>query len=634
MAVIVFILIIISPTILLTVLFNKKYERMIPVTCALISLILFFSGLLKLLTAGVITILVMAIGCLSWSVFELIKKGKVKAFFTNLFSEGFIAFLILSIVAVRSVSGKLFDSWDEFSHWGDIVKAMSFLDDFGTNSLSFSLFKNYPPGMSLLQYFLEKLFMFFPKGHFEEWLTYFVYQVYCFSFLIPLFCLKTQKGAGSRIVSGLLSAAVVFFAPLTFAGDIWRYLYIDPFLGVVFGAGAAGVCLEKNKKDFEYHMFIWASCFSLALGKDSGLLFGVFLFLFYIVDYLISDCKESKIDIRSLLLPLCVAIFSFLPKALWNAHITGAGVKPETVGKIDLHDCVNVILHRTTNYRSTVCASFKYHFFSERRMLGDTVISLSYFVIAVLIFALTAAVLFVLKKRKIIAAGSGQVTFLGLGITWIIYIAGIVVSYMYCFSEYEALALASFERYMSVIYLALWIFFLATLFKGISESESIVLRYVAGTIFLVAVIFCSDKNRACNYLSRKNVAESIELRSGYDNLVSMIQTNCTSDDKLFLISEEDNGFDLIVLNETLRPLRFFNHDYSIGEPQYQGDEWTIPVSADELKREIADGYSFVAVKKINDYFRNEYSSLFATGENICGDTLYKVCDDGLLRACH
>lgn len=269
----------------------------------------------------------------------------MKAFFTNLFSEGFIAFLILSVVAVRSVSGKLFDSWDEFSHWGDIVKAMSFLDDFGTNSLSFSLFKNYPPGMSLLQYFLEKLLMFFPKVHFEEWLTYFVYQVYCFSFLIPLFCLKTQKGAGSRIVSGLLSAAVVFFAPLTFA-------------------------------------------------------------------------------------------------------------------------------------------------------------------------------------------------------------------------------------------------------------------------------------------------ESIELRSGYDNLVSMIQTNCTSDDKLFLISEEDNGFDLIVLNETLRPLRFFNHDYSIGEPQYQGDEWTIPVSADELKREIADGYSFVAVKKINDYFRNEYSSLFATGENICGDTLYKVCDDGLLRACH
>lgn len=81
MAVVVFILIIISPTILLTVLFNKKYERMIPVTCALISLILFFFGLLKLLTAGVITILVMAIGCLSWSIFELIKKRKGEGFF-------------------------------------------------------------------------------------------------------------------------------------------------------------------------------------------------------------------------------------------------------------------------------------------------------------------------------------------------------------------------------------------------------------------------------------------------------------------------------------------------------------------------------------------------------------------------
>ena len=72
-----------------------------------------------------------------------------------LFIIGLIIFLLVFFAFSVFNAGKLASTWDEFSHWIDIVKAMTTVDDFGTNPQSLSTFKSYPPAMSIFQYVLQ-----------------------------------------------------------------------------------------------------------------------------------------------------------------------------------------------------------------------------------------------------------------------------------------------------------------------------------------------------------------------------------------------------------------------------------------------------------------------------------------------
>lgn len=81
----------------------------------------------------------------------------------------------------------------------------------------------------------------------------------------------------------------------------------------------------------------------------------------------------------------------------------------------------------------------------------------------------------------------------------------------------------------------------------------------------------------------------------------------------------------LVLNYELCPYQTINENgsWSIGEePFYDGDIWTQIIAPEDWEASVLDGYDYVYLFYVNDYFRETYSDFF------CGDieeqTLYSV----------
>ena len=131
------------------------------------------------------------------------------------------------------------------------------------------------------------------------------------------------------------------------------------------------------------------------------------------------------------------------------------------------------------------------------------------------------------------------------------------------------------------------------------------------------------------------VESSVNARTPYEVLSREIRQKCDGDDRIYYISQESSGYDYWVSRFNARPNSFSeNFSWSIGEPFYDGDVWTKNMTADQWQAMLLEGYDYVALYRINDYFLENYSHLFAQPEEIAVNTLYRVnCQTGLLEKC-
>ena len=179
---ILFFLLISSGSVFCIAFFKKPFEEILPITIMSIVLLIFVFGICGALYTGVIVSFVISIALYISSAIYVVKNKRIKAFITGALTPGFLIFLLVFFAFSVFNAGKLASTWDEFSHWIDIVKAMTTVDDFGTNPQSLSTFKSYPPAMSIFQYVLQKIYLFVNPNHdFNEWRNYLAYQIFAFS---------------------------------------------------------------------------------------------------------------------------------------------------------------------------------------------------------------------------------------------------------------------------------------------------------------------------------------------------------------------------------------------------------------------------------------------------------------------
>ena len=94
---------------------------------------------------------------------------------------------------------------DEFTHWIYIVKEMVRLNKFGTVSDANAMFASYPPGLALIQYFLEKLNLLVSDNYFSEWRSFYAYHILMITMFFP-FLQRGKKGVSIIILE------ICFFA--------------------------------------------------------------------------------------------------------------------------------------------------------------------------------------------------------------------------------------------------------------------------------------------------------------------------------------------------------------------------------------------------------------------------------------
>lgn len=441
-----------------------KFGEYAPVSCMATVLALFIFGLFGLLKTGFWILAAGSAAVYAIALLKIIKNGNFKTQKKSFFTQGFWVYVLLFASVVWINYGMQAHDWDEFSHWALVVKEMNAVNVLPSNpSVRFTFYKTYPPAMPLFEYFLLKL----NGGVFNEWLLYAAYQV----FLLSLFMPFIEKLNLSKWYNWLFVPAM-WLVPLAFYGNVYSGLYIDPFLGVLSGTCFGMLVLNDGKTALQ-KAFILLGASVLTLSKEIGILLAVFLIIAYIL---------SEKNVRSLWCVVSVAV----PEALWKILLKVNGVTGQTRGAVDFNSFMNVVSGREDSYRPQVLRAF--FIMLKNGFLLDIL----------LILTLLLAICILRKKRFVFWLIFAQ-TF--------IYIFGMLLMYMYMFTWQEALAMASYPRYIGVVVLALSVCLVLSCIDLPVKNH-----WLPPTLLLVLAVVAAPKAELFNTVSRRNVSLASSIR--------------------------------------------------------------------------------------------------------------------------
>ena len=603
-------------------IYKKRFEDMLPITCSFIVFALFICGTLGVLKQGLYVVTATSIFLWGYSVIYLLKKGNWKEFQGTFLTPAFCVFTFAYLVLTYTNYGMLASVWDEFSHWADIVKAMVAVDDFGTNPAAHSMFQSYPPGMSLFQYFFQKIYILLNRGElFSEWRMYYAYQLFFLAFLMPFLReLTFEKFSLKKLFGMITAAAVICVGPMLVFDDIYIIVLIDAFLGLITGTGMAMIFWRK-KKDWCYDLYIMCNVAILVLAKDAGMLFAVFMAAAYVIDFVFY--RDAKITSKILwsVSSICAV---FVPKVLWSYNIKADNAYVAFSNSVNFKELLNVITGADkTSYRAEVLRNFFSKIYTEKFEVTVLEFEIPYIIIYGML--VLVSILICLKyKSQNSKENKKRTMVLTLFISeTVVYILGLLVTYMFKFSEHEAVELASFDRYMNIILEGMVIFVLMLLVNYVVTHEKSV---QLSLILLIAVLSFTPWGMIKRVGLRHNVSNTVNTRVRYVPIIEQIEEIARDRGEVLrvnVIAQESAGYHGLILRYSLRPNLVVGAE-SIGIPFYEDDIYTVEKTAKEWQLELKETVDCVAIYQLNDYFKEAFSEVFENPEDIHENGVYLV----------
>ena len=623
----VFFLILCSGSFFCAARFQRRFEEVLPVTMAGLILLIFLFGVAGFLAVGVYAVLLAAALLYAGGIFLIVRRKNAREFLRNLVTPGLLIFGVSFFLLIYVNRGRLATFFDEFSHWVDIVKVMTLLDDFGTNPASMSSFPSYPPAGSIFSYFLQKLAILTGfQQNFTEWLVFTTANLFL---IIPMFPFLRSFG-WKQLFKAILTAGALFLCPLILLPYFYEFAGGDAPLSVLLGCGMA-LLITARQQDLFHTLQISLYCALLVLCKDVGLLLSVFLAVLFCIRFLLEKKspegwgKSRWLTLGQALLPLAALLVCSL---LWRLELALSQVPMRFREPTDLGVLLNLLLGRDPTYRQEVLHTFGRGFLLDRGIhLAHTGGTTSFLVI----FCIETTVLYLgirlWNKTHGQAAGKNiWITWSFLGLTGL-YTLGLIISYLFQFSQVEALALSSFERYLCIPAVA-GVIAAAAIYLSAGDTRNTCLISLA---VLTAVLFLTPMEPVWNLVSRDLVDNSRGERAPYTELNEKIDDSLAEPSRIYLICQESDSYDYYVEKYSLRP-HVLSKAFSLGEPFYEGDIWTASVSPDQWQQDLVENYDYVAILRANDYFREHFSCLFRDPSAIADNSLFLVNrETGLLE---
>ncbi|MFI3214074.1 MAG: hypothetical protein R3Y24_12140 [Eubacteriales bacterium] len=247
----------------------------------------------------------------------------------------------------------------------------------------------------------------------------------------------------------------------------------------------------------------------------------------------------KTININYVILIIVTILAVFVPKWLWSLSIQLNQANVSFSKSYNFAEFWKVIVGEdTVSYRAETFANFTTAFLNDGITLFNITMNISYFYLS-LIFIILGIILHICWKRWV---GHINKSFINVSVVLIvqtiIYVVGLCASYMFKFSEYEAVRLASFSRYMNIVYFAIALILLLIsidlLWNASNESEVIQL------CLLLVIILTFSVDRVTNFISGQNVKDSYEIRIQFDELTENVKENITDTSKgIYFISQNE-----------------------------------------------------------------------------------------------
>ncbi len=542
---------------------RRKFGVILPMILMISSAILYLSQIFfKTFNFGFYGIVVLA----SLAIVLMIIKRNDQSFIKNLFSNGFYSYLVICFVVVIVDYGRYFTNWDEFSHWGKMVKELIRLNNFYTvPESSLLVHKEYPAFIAIFEMLWCKLI-----GGFSECGTTMALHFLMYSFLVP-WIIDKFEGIGEnwidKLFVSLLILLILSIVLLNIDGEsIFSTIYVDVFVAVIY-AYAIMLIIDGNlfhaRLDYAA-LLLTMSC--MVMVKQICLAFVGLTWFFYMLEILwggeeIKNGKFRKTLLNSMELILIPMVFYFL----WKHYTNGFKLSYEqfSFGRISISKFFAILMGNGTIAQQQTMKKIVNAIFTRTYTTG--IFKLTYFSSMLISLILLSMFYFIFKEvylkrdyvKTIVLFLCGRI-----GYSFVI-----LILYMFCFSEGEMADLKGFARYMSSYMCAealILMFMLIILLvkKGIVEIK---IKYLLGVCGVFILLGDSTKlvklspqifNGEPNYDFRVR-AEEIEAKTNTDSIIFMISSTDNAAKNTFYLNFYLNGNRL---DEKYKYENFSNHD--------------------------------------------------------------------------
>lgn len=592
----------------LSTFFKEKFDKTLATTIFTIIISLYFFGLIGQLKLGVLVCLLSLLMAMSYLVFRQVKGKKLSS--TGLFTFGFFLFIAFYVFNWYLTRHRLLSSWDEFSHWGLVAKNMYHFNQFGSIPEATTYFKGYPPATALFQYFWNVV-----SGKFTEGNLFRSMNILHFSLILPFFSkfnFKTTK-------SGLLSFLLICIVSLTFFDNFFTTIYVDATLAIMFIYILYTYFSEDNLSLLN-KLNLSAAFFIFPLIKAAGTGLAIIAILIILADIVVI---KKKILNKTNLIFLVASVLSILiAKKTWSIYLTSVHANEAwNTSKLTISSVIGFYNNQGMPYQYQTYSNFIHAIFKEP--LHPNIFNMTFFSWVAVSLFLSFSVLKLAESlpnyRRI------KVSLISLYAGCFFYLVSLLFLYLYTYSEYEALKLASFGRYLSTYLLAIFIYLIFTFadiffYRGMPNKLNQSLSILLVSSFLLGNV---DGLTKLTLLSNAEKNTLIENRTQYATLEN-IDHIMKPTDRLYVIAQNTKGYEMLVAKYIITPYKA-NSDssYSIGKKYGEEDVWTSDLTADEWRSELVKNYQYVYILKADQQFSTEFSSLFFDG-NIDNNTFYKI----------
>lgn len=169
--------------------------------------------------------------------------------------------------------------WDAYNFWGADIKSLFYRNGFAERGSNVAAsFGDYPPYTQLLIWWVLHIF-----GRCDEGLMFGGYFLYSAMVLFGTTDRLHLKRFSHKLAAGIGSTALLFALPSVVDTSWYRALYVDPVMGILWGALLCAFALEHTCSE-GFHFYKCAVLLmALTLTKTIGFLWAGYAVVFYLV---------------------------------------------------------------------------------------------------------------------------------------------------------------------------------------------------------------------------------------------------------------------------------------------------------------------------------------------------------------
>lgn len=588
----------------LVIIFKTTFGKVLPLTFFISIISLFLSGILfNTFNVGFIINIIFTL----FPIFYLIKfKDRRNGFLERYFSNGFYVFMTLYILTLFFDLNRTFTRWDEFSHWGEMVKEMFRLDKFYCVSGSvLQAHKDYPPAMSLFELLWIKL-----MGSYRESLIIQSLHLFEFSLFIPFISEKKPRLKRELIINSIFIFIMIFTLVVLFdqQGFI-NTIYIDYVLGMLCSYGIVSVLLQKDILSKISITNTCLTCSVLLLTKQMGLPFMLMVVFVYVMK-LVFDKKIIKENIFKIVISLIIIVgIPLVFYKTWGSYSSSFEINPQfKLSDIKIEKLPGIIDGVSgKNYQKKTATNFLNALYATKITKGNY--ELTY---VQSVFGVLALLYLVYLYEKENVKSFQTVGFLFL-IGAVGYAFIMLNLYVFNFDQREGPILASYDRYMATYVIIGFSVVIMMFLNFYSKKKK--LTYIPVLISLILFIFVSPESMDSFTPVLGATKVTIFQKEG------AIIDKYTNNDKVYIIAQNSVGQYQFYLKYYANPIMVNLEDYDLEkEPT---DDYK-----SEIKNKI-DDYDYLFIASLDGTFFENYSSWFDS--DICVGCMYKLENDKYVK---